>query len=139
MEKSLKPLHSKEQRDSLTTTTTTSLNPKFLGSAMDPQQISQGQPHIFFFLHSIQYEVIFSITSLIDKSFFVTSSKVILGLPLLLFISPTWINLLFLTSTLITLQRYPNIYIYIYIYELGYLLPKKKTRNTQKIQHHLFN
>ena len=40
MEKSLKPLHSKEQRDSLTTTTTTSLNPKFLGSAMDPQQIS---------------------------------------------------------------------------------------------------
>ena len=41
---------------------------------MHPQKISW--PHVFFFLYSIIFEVIFFVTSLIDKSFFITSTNV---------------------------------------------------------------
>ena len=48
--------------------TTTSLNPKFLGLAMDPQHIVRNKAsQMFFFLHFIIFESVFSITFLIDK------------------------------------------------------------------------
>jgi hypothetical protein len=36
---------------------------------MDPQNTSQFKPHVFFFRHSILFEVILFVTSLIDMSF----------------------------------------------------------------------
>ena len=65
-----------------TTTTTTSLNPKNLGLPMDPQQISQGRPHVLFSSIIFLSKFILSVTSLIDESFFICSINVNLGLPL---------------------------------------------------------
>ena len=74
------------------TTTTTSLNPKNLRSAMDPQQISQGRPHVLFSSIIFLSKFIFSVTYLIAKSFFISSTNVNLGLPLPFLIPSTWIN-----------------------------------------------
>ena len=55
-------------------------------------------------------EIINSVTSLIDMSFFFpTFTNVIIGLPLTFYIPPTWINLLFLFGALIILLlTWPN-------------------------------
>jgi len=58
-----------------------SLSPKFLGSTIDPHQISQGQPHVFFF-SILFYLNSYLFSSLIDMSFFATSADIIFGLPL---------------------------------------------------------
>ena len=53
-----------------------SLSPKILGSAIDPQRISQGWPYIIF-LHSTLSIVILFATPLIAMSFFITYTNVI--------------------------------------------------------------
>ena len=60
------------------------LVPKFLGLAMVPRQISQDQSHLLFssILFYLKTEVIIFIISLIDMSFFFTSTNVIFCLPL---------------------------------------------------------
>ena len=70
--------------------------------------------YIYFFLNFIKFEVIFFNTSLIDRLFFfsffffsfffcITSTYIILGLPLPFFIPLIWINALFFIVALITL------------------------------------
>ena len=82
------------------TTTTTSLNPKNLRSAMDPQQISQGRPHVLFSSIIFLSKFILSVTSLIDESFFICSINVNLGLPLPFFNSLNFFFFFWMSNSL---------------------------------------
>ena len=60
------------------------------GLSIEPQQISQGQPHLFFsiILFYLIKVVVFN-TFLINMSFFTTSTNLIFSLPLPYFVSST--------------------------------------------------
>ena len=75
---------------------------KTLGSTINYQQANWGWPHVFLLHHSNISIIILLFNSLINISFFINSTSVILGLPLPLFIHSAWIKSLFQNGALIS-------------------------------------
>jgi hypothetical protein len=78
----MKTLHKVQQQQQ------PSLSPIILGSAIDPQQASQGRPHVLFSV-IVFYLKSYSIVFLINMSFFITFINVMFGLPLPFFVPST--------------------------------------------------